>query len=264
MTAWARSGLCSRSSSASIGPRPRTSPICSWRAARSSSRARSATPSSSARGAERGSCDRVEHDGSRGTGDGVAPERPTEAAGLGGVHDLRAARDRRQRQAAAERLARHEQIWLDAVVVLDRPHRPGPPHARLHLVGDEEDPVPRTHFRESREVVRRHDDETALALDGLEHDAGDRFGVDLALEQVLEGGDRSVGVDAAVRVRRRSPVDLARERTEARLVRPHLARHRHRQERAAVEAVVENDNGRPAGGAARDLDRVLDRLGAAS
>ena len=66
--------------------------------------------------------------------------------------------------------------------------------------------------------------------------------------------------DALVRVRRRRAVHLGRERPEARLVRLDLARHRHRQQRAAVERVVEDDDGGTTGGSARDLDRVLHRL----
>ena len=111
-----------------------------------------------------------------------------------------------------------------------------------------------------RQVVGRHRDEAALALDGLEHDARDRLGLDLALEEVLERRHRRIRVDAAVGIRGCGAVDLAGERTEACLVGVHLARHRHRQQRPPVEAVLEDDDGRPARGGARDLDGVLDRL----
>ncbi len=110
----------------------------------------------------------------------------------------------------------------------------------------------------AREVVGHHD-EPAFALDGLEHDARDALRVDLAGEEELEARDRLVGADAAVRVRARRAVDLGRERPEPALV-CDLRRHRHRQERPAVERVVEDDHGGPAGRGPRDLDGVLDRL----
>ena len=88
-------------------------------------------------------------------------------------------------------------------------------------------------------------------------------GSTLALEQALQPGDRVVLGDPAERVRGGCAVDLGRERAEALLVGHDLRGHRHRQERPAVEGVVEDDHGGPAGRGARDLDGVLDRLGAA-
>ena len=79
---------------------------------------------------------------------------------------------------------------------------------------------------------------------------------------MLERRDRGVRVDAAIRIWSDGPVDLGREGPEAGLVGAHLARHGHRQQRAAVEAVVEDDDAGAAGRRTRDLDRVLDRLGA--
>ena len=110
--------------------------------------------------------------------------------------------------------------------------------------------------------VGRHRDEAALALHRLEHGAGDRLRVDVALEEVLQRGDRVVLGDAAERIRRGRAVDLGRERAEALLVRHDLRGHRHREQRAAVEGVVEDDDRGPPGRDARDLDGVLDRLGA--
>ena len=68
--------------------------------------------------------------------------------------------------------------------------------------------------------------------------------------------------DAAVGVRERRAVDLGRERPEPGLVRMRLGRHRHRQQRAAVEAALERDHGGAARVQPRDLDGVLDGLGA--
>src|SRR4030095_16064159 len=63
-------------------------------------------------------------------------------------------------------------------------------------------------------------------------------------------------------VRERNAVDLGSEGSEARLVRVRLRGERQREQRAAVEAALEPDHGRAAGVRARELDRVLDGLGA--
>ena len=205
---------------------------------------------------------RVEYGDRRCARKRVAAERASEPPGGHCVHDRSGARHRGQRQAAADRLAGDEKIGRDTLVVLDRPHLPGPPHAGLHLVVDEEDAVLAADLGQPQQVVGRHREEAALSLHRLEHDAGDRRRIDLGLEELLQAGDRVVGRDSTVRVRHRSAVDLGRERPEARLIGLDLGGHRHRQERAAVEGVVEDDDGRPTGCRARDLDGVLVGLGA--
>src|SRR5262249_33811955 len=77
----------------------------------------------------------------------------------------------------------------------------GPAHPGLHLVVHPEDPVPPAELLQLRRVVGRHREEPTLALHRLEDDARDRRGVDVGLEEVLQGGDRVVGRDAVVRVR---------------------------------------------------------------
>ena len=68
------------------------------------------------------------------------------------VHHLRAPGDAGEGEAAAERLPGDDEIRLDAVV-LDRPDRPGAADARLHLVVDIEDAVPREQLLQpTREV----------------------------------------------------------------------------------------------------------------
>src|SRR6185437_4586406 len=109
-----------------------------------------------------------------------------------------------------ERLPRDYEVGLDAEV-RDRPHRTGAPNPRLHLVGDVEDGVLAAERAQALEELARHRDEPALALHRLEHDARDRAGVDVGLEQVLEGRDRRVRVDAAKRVRRDRAVEIRRE-----------------------------------------------------
>src|SRR5947207_291928 len=70
----------------------------------------------------------------------------------------------------------------------------------LDLVVDEEHPVGVADLFQPAWKVRRHLDETALTLHGLEHDARDRRGIDVLLQQQLEAADRIVGRDAAKRV----------------------------------------------------------------
>src|SRR6478672_9630188 len=206
--------------------------------------------------------DRVEDRERRRTRERVTAERAAEAARRDGVHQRGAAGDGRQGQAAAERLAADGEVGLDAVV-LDRPDRAGAAAPALHLVVHVEDPMAVEQLLQSLREVRRHRDEPALALDGLEHGARDRRRVDVALEELLQPGDCVVLADAAERVRRGGAVDLGRERPEALLVGNDLRRHRHREQRAAVEGVVEDDDSATPGRDARDLDRVLDRLRAA-
>ena len=127
--------------------------------------------------------------------------------------------------------------------MLDRPDRAGAPAAGLHLVIHVQDPVLIEQFLEALREVGCHRDEPALALYRLEHCARDRLRVDIALEEMLQRGDRVVLGDAAERVGSGRPVDLGRERAEALLVRHDLGGHRHREQRAPVERVVEDDHG---------------------
>src|SRR5712691_280324 len=203
----------------------------------------------------------AEHLDRRDAREWVAAECPAEPTGRDAVDQLGTAGDSGERKSAAERLARDDQVRFDAVV-LDRPHRAGPADTGLDLVVDEEDPVLLADLLQPLREVFGHLDEATLALHGRQHEAGDRGGVDVLLEQQLEPADRVVRRDTAVRVRRRRAIDLARERTEALLVRDDLRRHRHRQAGAAVERVIEDDHSGPPGRSARNLDGVLDRFGA--
>ena len=227
----------------------------------SSRRARSVSPSSRAPARNSGSVDDVEDRERGGARERVPAERASEPSGRDGVHDLGAARDACEREAAADRLPEDRQVRLGARVLLDRPHRPGPPDSGLHLVTHPQDPVLAAELVQTRRIVRRQREEPALALHRLDDHAGDRRGIDVGLEEVLERFDRVVRRDPAIRIRGGCAVDLGRERAETCLVRLHLARHRHREQRAAVEGVVEGDHRRSTRRPARDLHCVLDRLG---
>ena len=172
----------------------------------------------------------------RRAGDRVPAERAAEPAGLGRVHQLGAAGDRGQRQPAAERLAGHEQVGLDAVV-LDRPDGPGAADAGLHLVVDVDGSVLAAELQQPRGEVLGQRDEPAFALHGLDDDARDLVPAE-ECRHVLE---RVVRGHAAVRIRAAGAVHLGRERPEALLV-ALLVGHRHRQQRSAVERVLEDDD----------------------
>ena len=70
-------------------------------------------------------------------------------------------------------------------------------------------------------------------------------------------------VGAAIAVGERNAIHLARKRRESGLVRMRFAGQRQRHHGAAVKRVFEGDDAGALGVGARNLDRVLDRLGAA-
>ena len=70
-------------------------------------------------------------------------------------------------------------------------------------------------------------------------------------------------IGAAITVRVRDAKHIAHEGRESCLVGRHLARQRQREQRPAVEAVLETQDARAPGRVPRDFDRVLDRFGAA-
>ena len=78
----------------------------------------------------------------RGAGDRVAAVGAAEAADVDGVHQLGAAGDAGERQAAGDALGRRHQVGHDALVVAREP-RACAAEAGLDLVGDEDDAVAR-------------------------------------------------------------------------------------------------------------------------
>ena len=184
-----------------------------------------------------------------------AADRPRVRA----VHDLRAADHAREREARGDRLRHRDEVGLDSEV-LHREHPARAPEARLHLVGDEDDPVAVAERPQPLDVGLRRRDEAALALLGLEDDRGDVLRRDVRLEHALELCERGDRVGPPVGVRIRRAVDLGRERPHPDLVRVGLRGHRQREQRPPVEAALVRDHGGTAGVQARELDRVLDRL----
>ena len=146
--------------------------------------------------------------------------------------------------------------------MLDAPELAGAAESGLDLVDDEHDAVVVAELAHAREELLRCDDEAAFTLDRFDHDRGDAVGGDLRHQRALERGERLRGARAAVVLSERDPVDLRCERAEAGLVRMCLRRQRQREQRASVEAALECDHRRALGMRTRELDGVLDRLGA--
>ena len=160
-------------------------------------------------------------------------------------------------------------IGLDAVALAGE-QRAGAPEAGLHFVGDEEDAVLVAEIDQHLEIVRRRRDESAFAENRLGDHGGDFFVRDHALEGVFEmaraveiAGRILQRIRAAIAIRERNAIDLAGKRRESGLVRMRLAGEGQRHHGAAVEGVFEGDDAGTLGVGARDLDRVLDGLGAA-
>ena len=166
-------------------------------------------------GEEVAALDLLEHGDRGGGGDRVAAEGAAEAAGLRGVHDLGAAGDGGEREAAGDALGAQHEVG-DEAEVLAREVRAGAGHAALDLVGDEDDAVRGAPLLQRGQVAVGRNHEAALALDRLDDEAGEVGGAD----DLLEVGDRAGrGLGAAeavvVRVRARRVVDVAGERAEA-------------------------------------------------
>ena len=152
---------------------------------------------------------------------------------------------------AAIDLAIVDQVGLDAEV-LHGEHLARAAEAGLHFVGDHDDPVRVADLAETLDELLRGDDEAALALHGLEHDRRHLLGCHARLERPVQ----------LVEVVEGDAVDLRGERPQAGLVGVRLRGEAEREQRAPVEAAVEGDHRRPARIGARELDGVLDGLGA--
>ena len=205
--------------------------------------------------------DDVEHGMRRGDADRATAIGAAKAAGAGRVHDLGAAGDGRQREAAGKALGHGGQIGRHLMVVHGE-HLAGAGKAGLHLVGDQQDAVLVADLAQRRHEIARRLVEAALALHRLEDDRGNAVRIDIGLEQLVERGERVRHRNAMQRDRERRVEDVARHGTEADLVRHNLPGQGHAHEGAAVEAARKGDDGLASSGVAGDLDGVLDRLGA--
>src|SRR4029078_8320739 len=95
---------------------------------------------------------------------------------------------------------------------------PGAAPPGLARAGDVEDPEPLAKLLQRLDEIGGHRDETALALDSLEHDARALLWIDVLREEQLEAGARVRGRNSPVLVGPRRSVDLRRQRPEATVV----------------------------------------------
>ena len=144
--------------------------------------------------------------------------------------------------------------------MLDREHLTGTRNAALHFVGNQHDAVLIAHAPQSAQELERRNVESALALHRFDENGGDRLRVYIAVEESLQVGERLLGRDVAIGLRKLGVIDLGRKRSEPPLVRHDLAGERQGHERASVKAAGEGDHRRTLGVIARDLDGVLHRL----
>ena len=153
--------------------------------------------------------------------------------------------ERAHRKAAADALAERHRVRRHAVVLPGEPVA-GAADAGLDLVEDQERAVLAAELAQAGEVAGRRDVDAALALHRLDDERGRR-----AVDRGARGVEIAERHDGLVAQQRLVGIAVLR-----------LADHLERAERAAVERVLGRDEAHPAGGAVRELQRAVDRLGA--
>ena len=116
---------------------------------------------------------------------GVAAERAAQAARPRSIHDLRAAGDRRQRHAAAERLRSEDQIGLDAEMSAGK-QLPGAAEAGLYFISNKDDAALAADLRQRRQKSGRRHDKPAFPKHRLNHDGRNRLGSHHTAEGLVE------------------------------------------------------------------------------
>ena len=161
--------------------------------------------------------DDIEHRDGRRLGDRVADEGAADRSRRRSVHELGAAEHTRERQSVRDRLRHADEVGLDAGV-LHRKEATRPAKTGLHLIGDEDDPVPVADPAHAFEKLGRRHDESPFTLNGLEDDRSDGLCSNVGREDPLECRDRIGNRNAPVAVGEGGTVDLGCKRAETRLV----------------------------------------------
>ena len=145
--------------------------------------------------------------------------------------------------------------------MLHREQAAGAREPGLHLVRDHHDAMPVAQRADRHHEIGGRGIEAPLALHRLEHDGGDAGGVQVGLEQLVDGGKTVLGDDPMQRAGEGRVEDVGHHAAEALLVGHDLAGQRHPHEGPPVERAGEGDHRISLRGRAGDLDRVLAGLG---
>ena len=192
----------------------------------------------------------------------VSTEGSSEAAGVRRVHDVGTTGDSSDRHTAADALGARDQVWLNTKV-LARKISAGPGHATLHLIGDIDNAIGVTPVDERLEVTLGGDNEPALTLDRLDHEAGNLASAH-ALLQVGNGALSCLGTSKAIVEGRRvwRVVNRTSKGAKARAVGVHVVVHGGRQVRATVVTVVQDGDLGATGVLAGNFHGVFDGFSA--
>ena len=205
----------------------------------------------------------------RGRGDRIAAESRPVHAGMPFFHDLGGAHDRTHRQTSRDRLAECHDVRHDAEVLAGE-HFAGPPVAGLNLVENQQDPILIAEGAKTQKEVARGDEITALALNRLDENRGDRLRRDDVPEEILYIVQavfcsgllvKALGTEIFAGICRE--IDAAHMRLVEFPIFGIRSRNRGGADCAAVEGAFERDDRRPLGVCLRELDRPVRRLRAA-
>src|SRR5258707_8342737 len=95
----------------------------------------------------------------------------------------------------------------------------GPSEARLDLICNEHDAMPRGDLAQRLEELRRGGQEATVALHRLDYDRSDAFGSDVGREDLVQCFKCALRRHVAIGIGKRRMVDLGGERAEVLLVR---------------------------------------------
>ena len=192
-------------------------------------------------------------------------------AGAPLLHALARRDHRTEGHSATERLCGSDDVRRHAELLRGEP-RTRAAHARLDLVEHEQSADLRCELADRTDEGRGGRNVAALAEHRLDHDRSDVLRRDLVLEHRVELGEAMrrarfgvvrLGQRARERVRIRGDVHLGEQRTVAAAVLRLRRREAGRTHGATVESAAEHDDRLATGRLARQLDRGLNRFGAA-
>ena len=201
--------------------------------------------------------DGVDHFDTGAASDRVPHVGSSDTASRKFVHDLCLSDHSGEGHTGGDRFGGGDKVGLDAEI-LNGIEFSRPSDTALNLIGDEENPVLVGDLPEHGDETGGGDSETTLALNGLNEEGGDRFGVDQVAEgslEILDPNGRLVLCGVG------HPVDVRGVRAEFILVGGGLVGQGHGQQGPPVEGVLEANDACAPGVGSGDLDGVLHSLG---